>query len=314
MSDEKQEVKIVEGKSLPDGLLRFSHEAMATVFEIVVANDDANYASRAAHAAFDELDMIEEHLSRFLETSDVSMINSLPPGKPLVLGPDAYRCIRIALEIASQTNGAFDITISRLIDVWLGTEKKTDRCSQEKNHQAPLRTSWEMLQLNDSERTITVKSEGLKIDLGGIGKGYAVDRMGGVLTDWGVVRALLHGGASSALALQGPNGNDGWPVTLSDPRSGKEIISKIEISHRAISGSGLQKGEHIIDPNTGKPVAGKLAAWSFASAAARADGLSTAFMVMDIAEIEQFCKDHSDTGAIIILDKSGADGVKRFGI
>lgn len=80
----------------------------------------------------------------------------------------------------------------------------------------------------------------------------------------------------------------------------------------AISGSGLQKGAHIIDPKTGRPVTGRLAAWSFASNAARADGLSTAFMLMDIADVEHLCMEYSDTGAIVVLDESRSDVVKRF--
>jgi len=304
-----QEADIVARFALPDGSLRFSHEAMATVFEILVVNDDADYASRAAYAAFDELDMIEAHLSRFLETSDISMVNALLPGQSLVLGPAAYQCIRTALEISAQTDGAFDITIGSLVDTWRDTDTHDGRpnCEEYRRDAAP--AAWEMLKLDDAARTISVGSEGIELDLGGIGKGFAVDRMGEILRDWGVPRSLVHGGTSTVLALDGPNGDDGWSATLSHPRCADETIARVDLRRGAISGSGIEKGAHIIDPNAGWPAPGRFAAWSFSPNATWADGLSTAFMVMDLAGIQRLCTQDSAVGGIVVLD----DGkVERF--
>ena len=299
-----------------EGGLRFSHEAMATVFEILVVADDADYAARAAHAAFDELDMIEEHLSRFRETSDVSMVNALPPGQGLVLGPDAYQCIRTALEISAQTGGAFDVTVGRCVDAWDDTETTADGFDPEKHRQSLDRMGWETLQLDEAAHTITVGSEGMAIDLGGIGKGYAVDRMGQTLGDWGLERCLLHGGTSSVLALDGPSDGKGWPVALPHPRRfAGDTVTRMDLRHCAVGGSGLEKGAHIIDPRTGRPAVGRFAAWSLASTAAKADGLSTAFMLMDISSIEGLCAADKDAGAIIISDECRCAGtsIKRVG-
>jgi thiamine biosynthesis lipoprotein len=142
-----------------------------------------------------------------------------------------------------------------------------------------------------------------------MGKGYAVDQMAKLLREWSIDVALVHGGYSSVLALDAPPDMKGWPVTLSHPGKQKTTLAKLYFHGRALSGSGLQKGQHIIDPRTGRPVKAKRAAWSSAPDAATGDALSTAFMVMDPDEIEEYCRRHPDVAAMIILQAE--DGRKE---
>ncbi len=157
----------------------------------------------------------------------------------------------------------------------------------------------------------------MQVDLGGIGKGYAVDQMAELLGDWSIDTALISGGYSSVLALDAPAGTKGWPLTLSDPANRKQILARPYLKRRALSGSGLQKGGHIIDPRTARPVKGKRAAWACAPDAATADALSTAFMVMTADEIKKYRLRHPDIMAMIILEHEGKDPQKdkilRFG-
>jgi thiamine biosynthesis lipoprotein len=97
---------------------RFSHEAMATTFEIIIVHEDERYAQQAAAAAFDEVDRLEGELSRFIENSDISRINNLPANQPLRLGLDAFECLQLSRRIYAETNGAFDITIGPLLSCW----------------------------------------------------------------------------------------------------------------------------------------------------------------------------------------------------
>ena len=101
-----------------DGMKRFSHEAMATTFELLIVHEDKRYASQAAVAAFDEVDRLENELSRFLENSDVTRINNLPAHQSLQLGLDTFECLKIAKRIYNETNGAFDVTIGTLLKCW----------------------------------------------------------------------------------------------------------------------------------------------------------------------------------------------------
>jgi len=299
------------------GIHRFSHEAMATTFQILIAHEDAQYAQQAACEAFDELDRIEAELSRFIENSDISRINNLPANQPLPIGLAAFECLQISVRLYDETDGAFDVTVGSLLSCWL-TENKTARTPSEKELEfARQHTGTDLLKLNETDHTVELLASPVQIDLGAIGKGYAVDKMAELLRDWSINTALIHSGYSSVLALGCPSGTNGWPVMLSNPRNRKQTLARLYLRDTALSGSGLQKGQHILDPRTHQPVEGKLAAWALAATAAAADALSTAFMVMSPDEIEKYCRNHSDTLAMPILAKPDEEmqrhNILRFG-
>jgi len=131
------------------------------------------------------------------------------------------------------------------------------------------------------------------------------------LDDWGIDAALIHSGCSSVLAIGTPPGKKGWPLTLSSPAGSKQTLAYLYLWDRAVSGSGLQKGWHIIDPRTIQLVEGKSAAWACASDAATADALSTAFMVMSPEQVKQYCLSHSDVLAMIITGEHSAEAQKE---
>jgi thiamine biosynthesis lipoprotein len=292
---------------------RFSHEAMATVFEVFIIYEDANYAHQAAWAAFDELDKIEQNLSRFIENSDISQINRLAAGQSLKLGDDAFRCLQLSAEVYDRTNGAFDITVGSLLDHGLAQDGKP---SVQEADSTCYHTGMTILQLDETEYTVTLLAGPVQIDLGGVGKGYAVDRMAELLADWSIDTALICAGQSSVLALGAPPQSKGWPVKLTNPHNHKEVLARLFLWDEALSGSGLQKGPHIIDPGTALPVTDKCAAWASAPDAAGADALSTAFMVMSIREIEDYCLHHLDTQAMIILkgkDTTQQERILQYG-
>jgi thiamine biosynthesis lipoprotein len=342
MTEPLQETCLVNSNCSPiEGMMRFSHEAMATTFEVIVVHDDERYARQAAIAAFNEVDRLERKLSRFMESSDVTRINGLAANQALQLGLDTFECLKIAERVYAETNGAFDITIGSLLKCWRNEDGTPRSPSPEQIDIARLHTGTNLLQLNEAEHTIKLSAGGVQIDLGGIGKGYAVDRVAELLRDWSIDVALISGGYSSVLALDAPlarasrprienkarpvpsgaegmaSPQKGWPLTLTNPDVSKDILARPFLRWSALSGSGVRKGGHIIDPRTCQPVKGRLAAWSSAPDAATADALSTAFMIMGLDEIKQYCKLHPDTLAMVILDKKDekAPGEKilRFG-
>jgi len=317
MPKSQPEMSLIEVSwtSIPN-LHRFTHEAMATTFEIIICNDNVNYARQAANAAFSELERIEQELSRFIENSDISRINNLAAGQPLKIGLDTFDCLNLSVQMYVQTKGAFDITMGSLVDRWLGKREVTRRHVQERLNLALEQTGANLIQLDEDEHTVTLLASPLHIDLGGIGKGFALDQMAEFLHEWSIDTALLHGGYSSVLALDSPPGIKGWPLTLSNPANRRQTLTSLSLRRRAVSGSGLQKGPHIIDPRTAEPVMGRRAAWACANSAVIADALSTAFMIMTPSEIEQFCLRHSDVRAMIVLqdEKLKEEKVLHFGL
>lgn len=293
--------------AVPD-VHRFSHQAMATTFEVMIQCEDRSYAQQAAKAAFDELDRIEGALSRYLEASDIAQINHLPAGKPLHIALDTFECLRISAEIHAQTGGAFDVTVGHLVDCWRDKDKKPRTPSAEELEFARAHTGTDLILLDEPTCAVALLAGPMRIDLGGVGKGYGVDRMAELLRDWSIDRALIHGGFSSVLALDAPDGLPGWPVTLSHPSDRSRTLARLQLAHVSVSGSGVEKGRHIVDPRTGRPIAGKLAAWSLAPDAARADALSTAFMVMTPDEAKDYCLEYPAVRGLLILHEDDTAG------
>jgi thiamine biosynthesis lipoprotein len=292
------------------GLQRFFHQAMATTFEVIIVHKDARYAGQAARASFDEVDRLEAELSRFIENSDVSRINNLPANQPLRLGLAAFDCLQLSARICAETNGAFDVTIGPLLDCWHARDGTSRKPSKEQLNSAREHTGMHLLKLDEPEHTVQVLTSPVQIDLGGIGKGYAVDRIAELLREWSINTALISGGYSSVLALGSPLGTKGWPLTLSNPANRKQTLARLYFQGKSLSASGLQKGRHIIDPRSAQPVADKLAIWASAADAATADALSTAFMVMAPEEIEKYCLHHPDVLGMVIL-QGGDKEIKK---
>lgn len=288
-------------------VLRFAHFAMGTTFEILLAEEDEDYARQISQAVFAEVDRIKNIISRFDPTSEIGQINRMRAGQTLRIGVETYECLKTALRVQSQTNGAFDINIGTLM-------KYRD---EEMSESRPPRTDiLKQLKLSPKSRGYVIKylpteeREGpteMTLDLGGIGKGYALDCTLQILSDWGVEKALVHGGTSTALSVgtppEGEGQRKGWPVGIGGNWKCPKTPKKFLLRDRALSSSGTEvKGDHIFDPRTNKPAKGHLAAWVSHPSAAVADALSTAFMVMNTEEVHAYCEDHRDVWAMVVID------------
>ena len=254
---------------------------MATTFEIMVAGTDLTYARQAAQTAFAETDRLEQALSRFIEHSDVSRINRRRGGESVTVGHDAFTCLRVALEVCRETDGAFDAT-------YLSDRKSAKNATSS----ALPKRGYERLALNERDHSVTVLTDGVQVDLGAIGKGYALDQMAVLLEEWGVNRVLLHSGTSSILALDPPpDMPTGWPVGIGE--GDRHRIHPLTRAAIGASGIGVQ-GLHIIDPRTGEPIRDKIRLWVMAPNATLADAYSTALMVMSPAEAVAFAAAHQE--------------------
>ena len=242
---------------------------MATHFQVRIANEDRGYAAQAAQAALDLVDRLESRLSRFRPSSDVAQIAHLAPGEKMRLSEPAFACLQIAKKMEEATRGAFSATHAAM----------------------QTQTSMPQWDLLPSEFSIRCLSGKLQFDLGAIGKGFALDRVAELLAQWDCPSFLLIAGGSSILAGDSPDDTAGWSCGLGDD----DAPLRFFLAHTSLSGSGLAvKGQHILDPRTGRPAWRENRAWVLADTAAESDALSTACMVLSEPELEDvFAQDHS---------------------
>lgn len=245
---------------------RFSHEAMTTIFEVIVAGQEREYARQVAAAAFREIDRIEKLLGKFDAGSDVGQINLLEPGQSMRVAIETLECIEQAIWAHEATGGLFDPTVGTGFQ-WLETDREN------------FSVGWTQGGKGD-------------VDLGGIGKGFALDQAAQILADWEVDEVLLDGGTSTVLA----RGRE-WKLGVGGPWDEQSL----RLKDRALSGSGTEvKGQHIVNPKSGKPAKRHLAAWAVHPSAAVSDALSTAFMMMENEKIGHLCAAHPETLAFVI--------------
>jgi len=272
---------------------RFTRDAMNTTFGVVLAIDDAAYAQQAAEAAFECLAPMEQELSRFIETSDVTRVSHAAPGEVHVIGADFVECLKTASDVCVATGGAFDVTVGALAACWVDDAGRARTPSAKEIEDARRRTGMSLLQLDEERMAVAVTVEGVRVDLGGVAKGHALDVMARTLAEWDVERALLDSGQSTVLALGAPPGRDAWRLGLRDPGDQRSVLLEVDLRAACVAGSGRHvHGAHIIDPRSASPVTSRAATWSVAGTAATADALSTAFMVMSEDEVASYCAAH----------------------
>jgi thiamine biosynthesis lipoprotein len=256
---------------LPDPLadsLLFSHEAMNATFTLRLRGVDGETARSVARESFALVDRLESRLSRFIESSDVSRINCMAAGEILYLSEDCHQCLLLALDAHARTGGLFDITLG----------KRIEHCKSGDGGPPPPITG--SLIIHPDVPAVTCIEPGRELDLGGIGKGFALDRIKLLLMDWEVDDALLAAGASSMLA----HGPSLWPVDL----AGGCESRRIAFSNQALSASGTGiQGSHIIHPGgeDDMPVKTCSRIWTRAADAAFAEIWSTALMLVEPDEI-----------------------------
>ncbi len=293
---------------------RFEHEAMATVFEIFIAGKDREYARQAARAAFGEIDRLERLFSRFDPTSETSRIGRLAPGGSMRVGIETVECLALAERARMETGGAFDINYRAFLS---GAARASKADSGEPAKGSGKRRprpagAFRLERLPDGFAVVLTpaarerKAPPLDLDLGAVGKGYALDAARQALLEWDVSNALLHAGTSTVLAMgPGPGSKRpgaGWPVGLATGWSAIRAPKRIFLRDRALSGSGTEvKGAHVFDPRTGKPASGHAAAWASHPSAAWSDALSTAFLVMSAEDVGGFCRRHPEAWALVII-------------
>ena len=280
-----------------------SHQAMGTVFSIVAYGEDEALCADAGQKAFREIDRLDDTMSHYKPDSELSVINRTANDRPVSVSAELFGILKQALQYCRASDGAFDITVGPLMKLW-GFFYGNGRVPSAAELAAVReRIGYEHVSLDSENLTIRFDAPGLELDLGAIGKGYAVDRASRLLADAGITRALLSSGTSSIFALGSPPNAHAWRVGLSDPLDRSRIVKWLELRDASISVSGVREQffehdgrmySHLLNPRTGAPREGSLMVGVVACSAIQSDWLSTAFFVEGIPWARSYLECHSD--------------------
>jgi thiamine biosynthesis lipoprotein len=288
---------------------------MACRFDITLASDDAASVP-LARAALNAIDRIEDQLSVFRETSAVSHLNRRAAQEAVEIDADLLALLLECRDLARATGGAFDVTSTPLSRCWGFLARDGRVPSREAIENARALVGFDAVAftgLEGARPTVRFERPGIELNLGAIGKGYALDRVARDMRGAGVAHALLSAGCSSLLAIGGRDA--GWHVAVVSPGQGDDRadrpLASVWLRDAALgtSGAGEQfviadgtRYGHVIDPRTGWPASGVLSASVIAASAAEADALSTAFLVGGPELAERYCATHPDVMALLTLD------------
>lgn len=265
---------------------------MGTRFEIVIADGDDPARLRAAgDEALDEVERIDGLLSLYNPDSVIAELNARAGEGWVAVSADVFRLLERALNMSRWTRGAFDITMLPLLRAWGfigGTGRQADPAEVEA---ARSLIGADGVLLDQETLSVRFDRPGVGIDLGAVGKGYALDQAAAILSDIGVRSALLHGGTSTVIGIGTPDGDAAWNVAIRDPREEDGLLEQVKLrAGQALSVSGVHGKAfkaadgrvmgHVLDPRTGEPADSAELAAVIAGDARSADALSTALLVL----------------------------------
>ncbi len=267
--------------------------AMACRFEVTLPSEDARHVE-AARAALDEVDAIEDALTWFRDTSEVSRVNRGAASAPVAIGPSLFALLSLCRELHAATGGAFDPATTALSRCWGFLDRRPRLPAAEEIEAARARSGLDKVTADGLSRTVRFAVPGVELNFGAVGKGWALDRVAATLRVRGVFRALLTAGGSSHRGW----GGDAWELAL---RPGGEDLGLLRLRDAAL-GTSAAGEQPILDPRTGWPAEGVRSASVVASEAAVADALSTAFLVGGPALAGPFCAARPGTMALLVTD------------
>lgn len=290
---------------------------MACRFEVLLPGENADHIA-AALAALDEADRLEAALTVFRDTSQLVRVNRCAGDRPVAVDRALFDLLTLCRELHARTGGAFDITSTPLSRCWgfLRREGRVPPIADIDSARASV--GMDGVALDADRCTVRFDRAGTELNLGSIGKGYAIERMGAGLRRAGVRAALVSAGGSSVLAM---GGGEPWTIDVRSRRATRDRLARLHLRGAALatSGAGEQYVDvdgvrygHVLDPRTGWPASGVLSASVVCGRAAVADALSTAFLVGGVELAARYCASHPGTFAMIVED-DGSETPRMFG-
>jgi len=290
--------------------VKVSKILMGTVVETTARYPDVTYCKKALFYAYREMERVENLLSYQKTESEISRINDAAGTAPQPVSAETFAILQRAVKYADNLQGLFDITIGPVTSLWgfsspegghLPGSEEIARHLQEVNYHD--------LVLNEGDTTAFLKNKGMMLDLGGIAKGYAIDRGSAKLKEYGVINFILNAGGDMYVSGQ-KDEKTPWTVGVKDPRNGQELIARFNLKDEAVATSGDyerfiiingKRYHHIIDPRTGYPASLTESATTFAATAEEADVLATYLFIIGAQKALKI----NFSAPFLIVDRNG---------
>jgi thiamine biosynthesis lipoprotein len=293
----------------------FRTATMGTWAALTLVAEDSTAVAGVAHRALLALHRVDSLMSNWTTTSEIARLNREASAGPVVVQPEVLDVLLAARRVGVASDGAFDPTVEPLVRVWGflgGTPRVPDAAEIEAVRD---RVGWRHVHLDATAGTLRLDGEGVRMDLGGIAKGYGVDRVGMVLADAGVADALVD--LSGNMLLRGsPPGRDRWRIGIRNPAPGEPPLGRLDLTDTALATSGNyeqfvsrdgRRYGHILDPRTGWPATGLESVTVVTARAMDADVWATALLVMGPDAARALAGARDDL-AVVLLERTAAGG------
>jgi FAD:protein FMN transferase len=314
-----------------------ARHAMATRFELVLHGEEPSALRAAGEEALDEIDRLEAQLSLFRPSSEIAHLNARAAYGPVRVTPGLFALLEQARKLHDETKGAFDITVAPLVRCWGFMGGTGSVPNPQELEAARARVGMHLVELKREDFTVRFAREGVMLDLGALGKGYAIERAADLLREAGVASALLHGGTSTVYAVGTQPGGAPWQVAIENPKSAMnartvpvepetrspgplatvalrdEAISVSAVWGKSFEADGKVFG-HVLDPRTGYPVNGAVLAAVVLPSATETDALSTALLTLGLPGHDHIAGLRPGMRTLVVGETAGGYATRANGI
>jgi thiamine biosynthesis lipoprotein len=300
---------------------------MGTFARVVVIAKDSDAAGECIEIAFTRINKVDDLMSDYKSDSEISSVNRDGFKKAVQLSQSTYEVLQRSIEFSKRTDGAFDVTVGPLVELFRKAKRKQVLPNQDEIADAKSKVGFEKLKLDDQNRTVQFTVEGMQLDVGGIAKGYAVDKAVETMQTHGAIGGMVDLGGDIRCFGAPFKGRDHWVIGLQNPNmvkdsAGSEVLLKLKIANGAIATSGDyqqfiiiegKRRSHIIDRKTGTSTEGLSSVTIIADNATKADALATAVSVMGYEKGLELIENIPGTEAILITSEPEFKLIKTSG-
>jgi FAD:protein FMN transferase len=279
---------VASERSLPASCVEESREVMGCTGTVRVCGPDAGALPAIVGAALDEIDRVDRLMSHYRRDSPLSRLNREAAQGPVAVEPELLDFLAECLRWSRESEGAFDVTVGPLMKAWGFVRDEGRVPGEDELARALAVVGYRHVEVDPAAGTVRFDRPGVELDLGGIGKGYAVDRVVSLLRQRGIASALVNLGGSSVYGLGAPPGRKAWEIGIQDPTDPARVALTVPLRDRALSVSGgyqrfFEKDgvtyAHVMDPRTGRPVQGLLSVAVLTATATDGDALDNVLFV-----------------------------------